>query len=250
LWSLGFELARVGISEALVIFAFMAAGPSSAGLLLTMVLSGRRGLAELVGRLRHVRVPLRWYALALLTCPLLLLVVLLPLSSLVSTDFAPSFLPFGIVAGVLAGALEEIGWTGFATPRLLARFSPLRAGLILGIAWATWHALADFSGNAATMGIGPWLVWFVAYWLIPLTGYRVLMTWAYAQHRSLALGMLMHASYTGWLATLTMDMPAGTGLAALTWSVPFALGISALAAVLVLRSPAAWRQPAPSAAAA
>jgi hypothetical protein len=66
------------------------------------------------------------------------------------------------------------------------------------------------------MGVGPWLVWFALYWLVPLTGYRVLMTWAYAHHRSLALAMFMHASYPGWLAALTMEMAAGTGLVALT----------------------------------
>jgi hypothetical protein len=42
----------------------------------------------------------------------------------------------------------------------------------------------------------------------------VLTTWAYAHHRRLALGMLMHASYTGWLATLTMGMPAPSAVAA------------------------------------
>jgi membrane protease YdiL (CAAX protease family) len=243
----GFDLTKIGMPEALVIFGFMAAGPSAAGLLLTTLLEGRQGLRELAGRYVHVRVPLRWYALALLTTPLLLLAVLLPLWTWVSSNYAPAFLPFGVMAGLLAGAFEEIGWTGFATPRLLDRFSFLRAGLVLGVAWAAWHALADFSGNAAAMGIGPWLVWFVVYWLIPLTGYRVLMTWAYAHHRSLALAVLMHASYTGWLAALTMNMAAGTGLAALAWSAPLAIGIWALVAVVALRSRAAWRHPAPSA---
>jgi membrane protease YdiL (CAAX protease family) len=240
--SIGFDLARVGMTEALVIFGFMAAGPSAAGVLLTALLDGRHGLRELGGRYVHLRVPVRWYALALLTTPLLLLGALVPLSTGVSDDYAPAFLAFGIMAGLLAGALEEIGWTGFATPRLLERFSPLRAGLTLGVAWAAWHALADFSGNATVMGIGPWLVWFGVYWLLPLTGYRVLMTWAYAHHRSLGLAVLMHASWTGWLAALTMEMPAGTGLAALTWSVPLAIGIWALVVVLVVRSPAAWRR--------
>ena len=236
--TLGFDFGRVGMTEALVIFGFMAAGPSTAGIVLTTVLGGRRGLGDLWHRFRHVRVPVRWYALALLTCPLLLLAVLIVLSTFGSTAYAPAFLPFGVAAGLLAGAFEEIGWTGFATPRLLDRFTPLRAGLTLGMAWAAWHGLADFSGNFATMGLGPWLVWMVVYWIVPLTAYRVLMTWAYAHHRSLALGILMHASYIGWLAALTMEMPAGTGLPALAWSIPFALGIWVLVVVLVVRSSA------------
>ena len=239
--TLGFDFGRVGMNEALVIFGFMAAGPSTAGIVLTAVIGGRRGLGDLWRRLWHVGVPVRWYALALLTCPLLLLAVLLVLSTWGSADYAPAFLPFGVAAGLLAGTFEEIGWTGFATPHLLDRFTPLRAGLTLGLAWAVWHGLADFSGNVASMGLGPWMVWMIVYWILPLTGYRVLMTWAYDNHRSLALGILMHASYTGWLAALTMEMPAGTGLVALTWSIPFALGIWVLVVALVARSTGARR---------
>jgi membrane protease YdiL (CAAX protease family) len=242
--SLGFELSRIGATEALVIFGFMAAGPSTSGLLLTALLDGRRGLGDLLGRFRRVWVAPRWYTLALLACPILLLVVLFPLSAVAGADYAPAFLPLGIAFGLLAGAFEEIGWTGFATPRLLDRYTPLRAGLVLGLTWAAWHGLADFSGNVSSMGVGAWAIWMVANWIVPLTAYRVLMTWAYSHHRSMMLGMLMHASYTGWLAALTMEMPAGTGLAALTWSVPFALGLWALVVVLVVRSRAAW-QPGP-----
>ncbi len=34
---------------------------------------------------------------------------------------------------------EEIGWRGVALPSLQRQHSPLRASLILGIVWATWH---------------------------------------------------------------------------------------------------------------
>src|ERR671923_450782 len=64
--SLGFELSRIGATEALVIFGFMAAGPSTSGLLLTALLDGRRGLGDLLGRFRRVWVAPRWYTLALL----------------------------------------------------------------------------------------------------------------------------------------------------------------------------------------
>jgi membrane protease YdiL (CAAX protease family) len=239
LWTLGFAFDRVGTPEALVIFGLMLTGPSIAGLSLTTAFGGRDALGELYRRIVHVRVPVPWYALALLTTPLLLLAVLLPLASWVSPDFAPSFLAFGVVAGLLAGTIEELGWTGFATPHLLARTSPLRAGLILGLAWAAWHGLADYAGNAATMGTSDWLIRLIVYWIIPLTGYRVLMTWAYSHHRSLGLNVLMHASYTGWLAALTMEMPAATGPNALVWQIPFAVAICLVVAVVALRS----RQP-------
>jgi uncharacterized protein len=235
--TLRFEFALLGIGQLMVILGLMLAGPPIAGLLLTGVFEGRRGFADLLRRFRHVRVSPRWYAMALLPIPALLLVLLLPLSAWVSPDYAPTFLAFGIAAGLLAGFFEEIGWTGFATPRLLERFSPLHAGLILGLLWALWHALADLSGNVAVMGVADWAVRMAVYWVVPLTCYRVLMTYAYAHHRSLALGMLMHAGYTGWLASFTMEMPAATGPGALLWQAVFAGGMVLLTVAVVTRSP-------------
>lgn len=44
-----------------------------------------------------------------------------------------------------AGALfEENGWRGFALPRLLERMTPVRASVVLGLAWAAWHAPVKF----------------------------------------------------------------------------------------------------------
>ena len=56
------------------------AGPSVAGILLTGLLYGRAGLREFGTRLLKWRVGARWYAVALLTAPLLFIAVPLPLS--------------------------------------------------------------------------------------------------------------------------------------------------------------------------
>jgi len=68
-----------------------------------------------------------------------------------------------------------------------------------------WHLAADFIGNSAAMG-DRWPLWFVAFWVVPLTAYRILMTWLYARAESLPVAQLMHASYTGWLITLSPAM--------------------------------------------
>src|SRR5574337_857223 len=34
---------------------------------------------------------------------------------------------------------EELGWRGFALPRLLKRFNPFVASLVLGAIWGVWH---------------------------------------------------------------------------------------------------------------
>lgn len=50
-------------------------------------------------------------------------------------------LPVNILLIALAGGgNEEIGWRGFALPRLQSTMSPLAANLVLGVIWAVWHA--------------------------------------------------------------------------------------------------------------
>jgi hypothetical protein len=66
----------------------MLAGPSVPGILLTGLLYGRAGFRDLLTRMTRWRVGARWYAVALLTAPLLFTAVSLALS-LTSPEFLP-----------------------------------------------------------------------------------------------------------------------------------------------------------------
>ena len=82
----------------------MILGPGVAGILLTGFLYGRAGLREFRSRLLKWRVGARWYAVALLTAPLLMTAVLLALS-LTSTEFLPGIFTSDEKASVLLGGI-------------------------------------------------------------------------------------------------------------------------------------------------
>jgi uncharacterized protein len=190
-----------------IVFLAMLLGPSASGIVLTALFDGRNGLQEMWLRIRRWQVGLPWYAISLLTVPVLTLVIFSALSAFISPTYAPSFRIVLGIAGLVAGCFEEIGWTGFATPYLLKKNNPLKAGLVLGLLWALWHMLADFSGNISNLSTTEWMSWFVIYWVLPLTAYRILMTWVYSHTQSVFLAQLMHASYTGWLIVLSPWTP-------------------------------------------
>jgi uncharacterized protein len=125
----------------LVVMLAWFAGPSLASLLVTSLVDGRVGLRELLSRLLKWRVGARWYAAALLTAPLVYVVISFTLS-LTSREFLPNILTtsdtaalllMGLAYGLIGGGLcEELGWTGFAVPRLRQRYGVLTTGLIAG----------------------------------------------------------------------------------------------------------------------
>ncbi|HXF63655.1 MAG TPA: CPBP family intramembrane glutamic endopeptidase [Caldilineaceae bacterium] len=190
--------------ETVPLLALMAslAGPSVAGILLTALVSGRAGLRELLSRLLKWRVGIGWYAVALLAAPLLATAVPLALS-LFSREFLPAIfmtddlagpLLSAIIAGLLVGLFEELGWTGFATPVLRRRYSILTTGMIVGVLWGAWH-FPMFWEAGSFSGALP-LAILLARLFSWLPAYRVLMVWVYDHTESLLLAVLMHVSLT------------------------------------------------------
>lgn len=169
----------------------MLVGPSATGILLTGLIDGRVSLGTLFSRLLAWRVNARWYAIALLTAPVMMTATLLALSStspaflpgIVSAQDKGSLVLVSLAVGLSAGLFEELGWTGFAIPTLRRRYGVLATGLIVGIWWSAWHLLPNiWSSRAASAGlpisvymVGTTLAIFVGY----LTAFRVLMVWVY-----------------------------------------------------------------------
>jgi len=200
------------------VYGAMLAGPVAAVLLLTGVIDGRAGFRGLASHLSIRRIDTVSVMVAIFTAPLAIGVVVLALS-FVSAQYRPALLTgrgpgiaFGLLVGIGAGFFEELGWTGFAIPRLLARQSVLRTGLIVGGLWALWHVLAVLWGIGPLNGSVPLWIFVPIDLLAILPVYRVLMVWVYDRTGSLALAMVMHASLTSSLLVLGPEGPIGAQL--------------------------------------
>lgn len=224
----------------------MLAGPSISGVLLTALLLGRTGLRDFRARALAWRVGARWYAVALVTAPLAMIAALVALShgsrafvpGLFTSVHPQSILLISLAVGVSAGFFEELGWTGFAIPALRRHCSVSATGLIVGVWWSAWHlfpnlwsmraAAGELSTSVylATTAIGV----FVGY----LTAFRVLMVWVYEHTHSIAVAMLMHASFT---ASLLMLNPLGlSGAHLVTYSFALAAAVWIIVAAVAVSS--------------
>jgi membrane protease YdiL (CAAX protease family) len=184
--------------RALMIFPVMVVWVGAVGFALTAVCDGRQGVDDLGARVVRWRVGPAWYAAVLLIPPAAILLVLFSLERLVSPAFRPNLLVFGLGFGLVAGFFEEIGWTGFAYPRLRQRFGALSGAVILGFAWGLWHVpVVDALGAASPHGPA-WPAFFLAF-VAALAGLRMLIAWIYDHTETVLLAQLMHASSTGCL---------------------------------------------------
>lgn len=219
------------------------AGPSIGGLLLTGLVDGRAGYRDLRARLLHWRVAGRWYAVALFFAPLLVAGVLFTLSL-----FSPAYLPgilsaddkwmlvlFGVAWGLLGGGLlEEVGWTGFAVPRLRRSHGAVATGLTVGLLWGLWHLLIAFWAGGALTGddsLAIYIAGFLAFYFGALPPFRVLMVWVYDRTESLPVAMLMHAGFSA--ATLILQ-PLSTGTPYFVWNLALAVVLWVILAWLAL----------------
>lgn len=203
-------------------------GPTLAGLVMTRVVFGSRGLKALRERLFLWRVGFRYY--------LFVLVVPLVLGGLALAGFrvlggqlpsvSPDVLVLALVTLLLkafagGGLGEELGWRGFALPVLLPRLGRTWSSVLIGGFWAVWHWPALLLNGT---GIGEILGFSVA-----VVALAFIFTWLHiAAGGSLLLVVLFHAAFNTPPAVLDRLSPG------LSDSTPFSFSLYAALLLLTL----------------
>jgi membrane protease YdiL (CAAX protease family) len=203
-------------------------GPALAALTVTAIVGGRTGLSDLARRMARWRVPLRWYAASLvpLAAAAVAIVVLRltghPLPAAAQLRDMPGLPTVGwlglvVLVLVINGYGEEVGWRGFAWPRLRQRHSIAAAAAIITVPWAIWHAPL-FWLDTGLRGM-PW--WLTPGFLIGLAAGAVVLGWLYeSSGASIPVVALFHTTLNLASATTgTADVAAAASATIIAWAI-------------------------------
>lgn len=171
------------------VFVLAVAGPTISATIITYILSRWPGLRALYARIVQWRFGIQWYALVLVGLPIMGFVISRITGSHPKYDVStPGLVLLLLFRELILGPLgEELGWRGFALPRLLQRFNPFVASLSLGAIWGIWHLPSFFVSTLPQGSLEIPIFLFAALCL------SFLVTWLYLHTgRSVLIGVLFH----------------------------------------------------------
>jgi len=221
---------------ATVLITIATLGPALGAITAATYESGRSGVRTLLAQAGRWRVGWRWYIIALIGPALVMLAGFLlwralggppppapPKSAWVS-------LPVLIIVLFVPALFEEVGWRGFALPRLQPRYGWLLSSLILGVIWAIWHIPIWFIPDAG-FGALPFPIF-----LLFTVALSLLFTWIYnGTGGSVLLPALAHAAINAYALpwnTAVYLLPEGAR--GLHLQIPVTVVLSVLSVLLII----------------
>ena len=165
-------------------------GTALGALFVVAVTEGWAGVKAWARRIVRWRVSLIWYAVALGLTPLMRLAAY-GLNLALGAPAPPAEAWGGLAEAPAAfififltiGIGEELGFRGYALPKLMERYSPLVAALILGVLRVIWHVPLFLAGDSL------WVI------LMVLFG-DVIFAWVFVNTRgSVLLALLLHSMF-------------------------------------------------------
>ena len=189
-----------------------ALGSSIAAVIVASLSDGKTELRKLWGGLKKWRVHPLWYLFAIFSNTAMILLAM-GLFALFGGSFPsiseklPQLLPIAVFLTIQAGLGEEIGWRGFATPKLQERFSGLAAIFIVSGVWLVWHIPLFFVPEGLQANIWDKIGFLpaVAFYGINLIAQSILYTWSYnSTGGSVLMPIFLHGSlnWSAWFLSM------------------------------------------------
>jgi uncharacterized protein len=206
--------------------------------LVVAAMHGQAGVRDLARRSLTWRVGVRWYLVALLGVPVVVMLVasaifgLAPLNALVDKWqlLFTVVLPHLLLLIVFYNVAEEVGWTGFLQARLQDRHGPLKASVIVTLPFALFHLpswMVEFDLGLTQLHLA--LALTGVFGISQLFG-RVVIMWLYnnTNYSVLLVGMF-HSSFNVTTSAFGPFIPVPVGSTFL-----IAAPVLAVAAVLIV----------------
>lgn len=196
-------------------------GPACAALWLTRRDEGATGVRRLLSKLSAYQVAAHWYLIGLLLPGLMLALGCAALRVAGHGEtifFTPG--PGRLAVGLVICVGEELGWRGYALPRLQRSLGPVAASGAIGIVWTLWH-IPMFLGADVPLNLLPVM-------FLQLIGGSLMFTWIYNRTGgSLLLAVLAH--FGAHLNNSHLALPHDVVPAVIHAIVYAAIGLSAVA---------------------
>ena len=185
---------RMAAGARSVLLFFAISAPALVALCFATYSDGRAGTLALLRQITLWRVGFRWYlfAISYMAAVKLLVAAIYRFGTGVPPRFGsePWFiLAIAAIISTPVQAGEEIGWRGYALPRLARKIGYAWGSVVLGLIWAGWHLPIFFIQGADKYGQSFWT------YVLQVTALSVAIAWLYVYtHGSLLLCMLMHSA--------------------------------------------------------
>ena len=179
--------------------------PTLTAIGLTAAFEGRAGLRALAARLDPRRGHPVWFLVVIGG-----FLALTGIGAVIGERFggpAPSWNFIG-AAAILGTSLiqdpgplgEELGWRGFALPRMLRIWSPVKASLILGVIWGVWHLPAFYVSTLSQSQLS------FPVFILGAVSLSVVTSWLFLRSK----GSVLIAILTHLMANHAADITGGT----------------------------------------
>jgi membrane protease YdiL (CAAX protease family) len=203
----------ITITPTSILFQSLGAiGPSLVAYLLIRFIYGHERLNQIKAKYWQWNVHAKWYLVAIFLIPALSLVALLWHYFAAGSEIFPEgsvardmiaqigylgflvALPLVFISQIFSSPLfEELGWRGFALPKLQTKYSALPSSIVVGLMWGLWQL-------PLTMALG----FSVSVYFLRIVSHSILFTWLFNNtNGSMLIALLFHASLNVSLSLLS-----------------------------------------------